>query len=179
MKILYFPGLASIIEKDHDFAKSCKYVHLREMADCDIFDYQSFNPTKIVAKAKEYDLLFGSSFGGFFAFYISVVTGQKSISVNPSLTLDERINTLKQSHPKELSFISQNQLKILKVTPKGEKCPNVNILMNLDDEVINAYEVLDVAKKFGCNTYEFEKGGHQSHNFQGDMLPVVRQIISS
>ena len=179
MKILYMPGLASIVDKQFDLSKSYKLVHLMELADCTVFDYKQFYPSSIVQYISNFDLLFGSSFGGYFAFYLSLATGKPSISVNPSLFLDERIDTLRKEYPKELSFINQSHLKAIKCEPKTKPAKNISIIMNLDDEVIDAYKVVEKAEKYGCMTYTFEKGGHKSSNFQGDMLPTIKMILNS
>lgn len=178
MKILYMPGLASIVDKQFDLSKSCKLVHLMELAVCTVFDYKQFHPSSIIQYVSNFDLLFGSSFGGFFAFYLALATGKPSISVNPSLFLDERIDTLIKEYPRELSFVNKSHLKAIKSEPKSKPAENISIIMNLDDEVIDAYKVVDKAEKYGCRTYTFEKGGHQSSNFQGDMLPTIKMILN-
>lgn len=179
MKILYMPGLASITDKSYDLSKSYKLVHLLELADCTVFDYKKFKTETIRQYTANFDILFGSSFGGYFAFYLSVITGKPSISVNPSLYLDTRINSLLKQYPKELSFIDPKALKSLKRTPTGEPHPHVSVLMNMNDEVLDANKVVAEAENFGCSVYTYEKGGHQSTNFQGDMLPTVKMILNS
>jgi len=179
MKILYLPGIASITDKTYNISNSCKLIHLQEMADCTVFDYKLFNLAGIIQYVSNFDLLFGSSFGGYFAFYLSAITGKTSISINPSLYLNERITLLKKEYPKELGFIDAAAIKSLKTEPTGEPCPHINILMNIDDEVLNAAKIIDIAESFGCNTFVYEKGGHESTNFQGDMLPTIKMILNS
>jgi len=179
MKILYMPGLASIVDKTFDLSQSCKLVHLMELSDCTVFDYKLFRPADIIQYVSNFDLLFGSSFGGYFAFYLSLTTGKPSISVNPSLYLDERIEELRKEYPKELAFIKQSELKAIKIKPTGTPAEHVNILMNLDDEVIDASKVVAMAETFKCSLYTYEKGTHQSSNFQGDMLPTIKMILNT
>ncbi|PLX66329.1 MAG: hypothetical protein C0602_11735 [Denitrovibrio sp.] len=179
MKILYMPGLASIVDKTYDISKSCKLIHLQELADCTVFDYKKFNPSHIKQYVMNFDLLFGSSFGGYFAFYLSLSTSKPSISVNPSLYLDERIQSLHKEYPEKLSFIKQSELKLIKEEPAGTTSPHIHILMNMDDEVISAAKVIEKADKFGSNIYTYEKGSHESTNFQGDMLPTIKMILNS
>lgn len=179
MKILYMPGLASIVDEQFDFANSCKLAHMMEMGDCTIFDYKQFKPEDIIQYASNFDLLFGSSFGGYFAFYISLATGKPSILINPSLFLDERIESLIKEYPKELSFINKAHLMAIKKAPVEMPASNINIIMNMDDRIIDAYKVVEKAEKYGCNVFTFDKGGHQSSNFQGDMLPTIKMILNS
>ncbi len=179
MKILYLPGLASITDKNYDLSSSCKLVHLMELANCTVFDYKLFKPSDIIQYISNFDLLFGSSFGGgYFAFYLSAITGKNSISVNPSLYLDERIDKLKKEYPKELAFIDANAVKALRTKPTGEPCGHMNVLMNIDDEVLDAGKILSIAEMFKANMYVFEKGGHESTNFQGDMLPTIKMLLN-
>lgn len=179
MKILYMPGLAYLTEKNYDLSNSCKLVHLLELADCTVFDYKLFSPGEIMQYISNFDLLFGSSFGGYFAFYLSVISGKTSISVNPSLYLDQRIDQLKKDYPAELGFIHPAALKSIKCKPTGEPARHIHVLMNLDDEVLDAGRILTTAEDFGCNCYTYEKGGHESTNFQGDMLPTIKMILDS
>jgi len=179
MKILYMPGLAFITDKGYDITKSCKLVHLMELAECTVFDYKYFRPADIVQYISNFDLLFGSSFGGYFAFYLSALTGKPSISVNPSTYLDERIESLIREYPRELSFIDSKSLKALKTEPKDKPCSHIHVLMNKDDEVINADRVAKTAEKYGANLYLYDKGSHESTNFQGDMLPTIKMILNS
>jgi predicted esterase YcpF (UPF0227 family) len=179
MKMLYMPGLASITDETYDIAKSSKLVHLIRLADCTVFDYKKFRTDSIMQYISNFDVLFGSSFGGYFAFYLSVISGKTAILVNPSLYLDERIDNLKKQFPAELSFIDAKALKSIRVKPSGEKCGDIHVLMNLDDDVINAAKVTETAEKFGANLYLYEKGGHESSNFQGDMLPTIKMILNS
>lgn len=172
------PGLASITDKSYDISKSCKLVHLMELAECTVFDYKLYRPADIIQYISNFDLLFGSSFGGYFAFYLSLNTGKPSISVNPSLFLDERIEKLIKEHQKELSFIKPSEIRAIKSAPTGKPAPHVNVLMNIDDDIIDAGRVIDTSEKFKCNIYTYEKGGHQSSNFQGDMLPTIKMILN-
>lgn len=150
MKILYMPGLASIVDNTFDLSKSNKLIHLQEIADCTVFDYKLFDPSIIKQYVMNFDLLFGSSFGGYFAFYLSLKTGRPSISVNPSLYLDERITALQKQYPTKLSFLKQSELKMIKQEPGDKPSPHVHILMNLNDEVLDARKVLETAERFGC-----------------------------
>ena len=160
MKILYMPGLASLTDKTYDLSKSCKLVHLMELAGCTVFDYRLFKPAGIMQYISNFDLLFGSSFGGYFAFFLSVRTGKPSISVNPSLYLDKRIDQLKRDYPQELGFINADHVKVLRRTPDGKPCGHIHVLMNLDDEVLDAGHILETAESFGACTYTYEKGGY-------------------
>jgi len=178
MKILYFAGLASITDPDYDICKSNKFLHLSEIAECESYDYHSFAPETFLSQISAYDVLFGSSFGGFFSFFGGISTGKTTIMVNPSLKLDERIELLKTIHGEKLSFIDQNMLKKIKTTPNGSKYQNINAFMNLDDEVISASDVIEVSKTFSTNIHTFEKGRHESHNFQGEMLPIIKRILT-
>lgn len=179
MKILYMPGLASIVDSTFDLSKSCKLIHIQELANCTVFDYKLFKPATISQYIANFDLLVGSSFGGFFAFYLSVMTGKPSISINPSLYLDDRMDVLKTEFPSELSFIKKSEIKAIKSPPPSTPCKHIHIIMNLDDEVLDAHRVLAKAESYGCCTYEFEKGGHESTNFQGDMIPTIKMILNS
>jgi predicted esterase YcpF (UPF0227 family) len=177
MKLLYMPGLASITDKTYDLSQSCKLVHLMELHDCTVFDYKLFQPESIVQYISNFDVLFGSSFGGYFAFYLSIRTGKPSISVNPSLYLDERIDSLVAEH-EALSFIDKKALKSLKTSPTSTPASQVSVLMNMDDEVLDANKIIKTAQDFHAATYTYEKGGHESTNFQGDMLPTIKMILS-
>jgi len=178
MKLLYFPGVQSILADDYEYAQSYKLVHLMQICDCDIFDYRNFDAQKSIKLVKEYDVLFGSSFGGYFAFNMAVITGQKCISVNPSLYLDKRFAMLMEKYPNKLSFIKPAQLEAIKAEPLKNTHPNIHILINTDDEVLDAEKIIGIAEKFGCNIYRYEKGGHESSNFIGEMLPTIKQILS-
>jgi len=178
MKLLYFPGIQSIIAEEYDFAQSYKLVHLMEICDCEVFDYRNFDSKKTIERVRNYDVLFGSSFGGYFAFNMAVITGQKCISVNPSLYLDKRFSTLMEQYPNKLSFIKPAQVAAIKAEPMKSKHPNIHIMMNMDDEVLDAHKIVGIAERFGCNIYRYEKGGHQSSNFIGEMLPAIKQILS-
>lgn len=179
MKVLYMPGLASITDKDFDIANSCKFKHLAEISDCTVFDYRKYRRADILKYVANFDVLFGSSFGGYFTFFLGLITGKPSIVVNPSLYLDERIGSLIQENPRELSFINPVELKALRTEPTGEPSPHIHVLMNIDDEVLDAGRILSIAEEFQTSMYVFEKGGHQSVNFQGDMLPTVKMIFSN
>ena len=179
MKILYLPGLASITDNNYDIGSSCKLVHLMELANCTVFDYKLFKPSSIIQYISNFDLLFGSSFGGYFAFYLSVLTGKNSILVNPSLYLDERIDQLKYEFPTELAFLDSKALKSLRTDPSDKAYDHINVLMNTDDAVLDASRILKIAEEFQANTYIFEKGGHESTNFQGDMLPTIKMLLNS
>jgi len=179
MKILYFPGLASLTDKTYDISKSCKMVHLQEMADCDVFSYKDFHPAKALKFSSGYDILFGSSFGGYFAFYISVMTGVQNINVNPSLYLDSRIDHLKSEYKNELAFLDAEEVKKLKTPSNNKKHQQISVLMNMNDEILDASRVVSIAENFGCKIFTFEKGGHESTNFQGDMLPTIKMLLNS
>jgi len=177
MKLLYFPGLISIIDNSYDLATSCKLIHLHDICDCTVFDYKTFDPEETIRYIKGFDVLFGSSFGGFYAFFLSLVTGQKCISINPSLYLDKRFSLLSQQYPDKLAFIKQEHLTALVKEPVREENKNIHVLMNLDDEKLSAEKVLSIAEKYCCNIYTFEKGGHDSSNFIGEMLPLIKQLL--
>jgi predicted esterase YcpF (UPF0227 family) len=178
MKLLYFPGIQSILADEHDFAQSYKLVLLMQICHCDVFDYRNFDAKSSIDLVRKYDVLFGASFGGYFAFNMAVITGQSCISVNPSLYLDKRFAMLMDKHPNKLSFIKPAQLEAIKAEPLKNRHPNIHILMNMDDEVLDAEKIVGIAGKFGCNIYRYEKGGHESTNFIGEMLPTIKQILS-
>ncbi len=178
MKILYFPGIRSIIDKDYDLAMSCKLVHLKEISECDVFDYHSYELNSALKQTEKYDVLFGSSFGGFFAFNLALRTDKKCICVNPSLYLDKRISALIAENPDRLSFLKTLHLSELIAQPKKQEVSNIHVLMNMDDDVLNAEKILSIARIHHANTYEFEKGGHDSTNFIGEMLPLIKLILA-
>lgn len=177
MKLLYFPGIKSIVEKNFDLPGSAKLAHLMQICDCDVFDYRTYNPTATTDMVQKYDVLFGSSFGGYFAFNMAVLTGQTCISVNPSLYLDKRFGMLLDKYPAELSFFTPALISALKTEPAKASYSNIHILMNRDDEVLDAQRIIDIAESYGCDTYAFEKGGHECTNFTGEMLPLIKQIL--
>lgn len=177
MKLLYFPGINSIIDTTYDITQSSKLVHLMEICDCEVFDYRSYDPDKTLDLIKKYDVLFGSSFGGYFAFNIAVITGQTCISVNPSLYLDKRFETLLSQYPAELGFIKPAHVAAIKKEPLKYTNKHIHVLMNLDDEILDSQRILGIAEKYNCDIYSFVKGGHESTNFIGEMLPLIKQIL--
>lgn len=178
MKILYFPGIKSLTDRDYDISQSCKLVHLRELYECDIFDYRTYALERSVRLAEDYDLLFGSSFGGFFALHLALRACKPCISVNPSIYLDKRFATLVSNYPDELSFLKQAHLDSLIMPPDGKEHKNIHLLMNLDDEILSAERIISIAEEYLCSVYTFEKGGHESSNFIGEMLPLIKQIAA-
>lgn len=178
MKILYFPGLKSITDKEYDLSQSCKLIHLREIYECDVFDYRTFGLSRAAELYKDYDLFFGSSFGGFFAMHLALRLGKKCISVNPSLYLDKRFAVLLAQYPDELGFIKQAHLDSLIYPPDGKAHKDIHILMNLDDEVLSADKIISIAEQYRSSVYTFEKGGHESTNFLGEMMPLIKQITA-
>lgn len=175
--MLYFPGLQSIIVKDSSMPGSAKLAHLMQLCECDVFDYRSFNPTQLIDTVQKYDILFGSSLGGFFAFNLAVITGQTCVVANPSLYINKRCESLLTKYPEELNFITPEVLSTIKAEPVKTTYSNIHVLVNLDDEILDSSRVIAIAEEYGCNLYLFDKGGHECSNFTGEMLPLIKQII--
>ncbi|QAR32895.1 hypothetical protein EP073_05590 [Geovibrio thiophilus] len=174
MRILYFPGLAHVVEKSVNTKNSLKYIHLARHFTVDIFPYSQ---TPELSDADGYDALVGSSFGGYFALNMAVRKNITGIVVNPSFYLDRRIRMLKVTGD-GLDHIDEDRLINLKCTESLKKNgQNLHIFMNMDDDVIEPAGIQHACDEYGINFYPFKTGGHEAHNFEKQMLPRIIKIL--
>ncbi|MGE4497168.1 MAG: YqiA/YcfP family alpha/beta fold hydrolase [Deferribacterales bacterium] len=174
MKILYFPGLAHVVEKSVNTKNSLKYIHLAGRFHVDIYPYSR---TPELSDIKGYDALVGSSFGGYFALNMAARKNITGIAVNPSFYLDKRIRMLKVTGD-GLDHIDEDRLITLKCAESLKKNGNMlHVFMNMDDDVIEPSGIKRACTEHGINFYQFDSGGHEAHNFEKDMMPVIMEIL--
>ncbi|WP_022850442.1 YqiA/YcfP family alpha/beta fold hydrolase [Limisalsivibrio acetivorans] len=169
MRVLYFAGLSHVIENNINLQNSSKLVYLSKFLDVDVFSH-----TGMLPDADGYDAFIGSSFGGFFALWGAARYGITGIGINPSLLLPERIEHHKQIFPEQLSIFSRESLNAMRMeNPHGD----LHVLINMDDEVLGAENVIREAGKNGMKTLAYNKGGHEAVNFSEEMLPNIKEIL--
>ncbi len=175
MRILYFPGLAHVVERSVNTKNSLKYIHLARHFTVDIYPY---NRTPELSDAEDYDAVVGSSFGGYFALNMAAQKNMTGIAVNPSFYLDKRIRMLKITGD-GLDHIDEEKLISLKCSESLKKSgQNLHVFMNMDDDVIEPAGIENACTEYGINFYPFKTGGHEAHNFEKDMLPRIIRILT-
>ena len=172
MNALYFPGLASLTDDNYDIEQSEKYCEFAGIMNISPYLYEN-----LTLEPQGYDLFIGSSFGGFFAYFLGIINNTPNIGINPSLLLDERIKMLKEDHS-ELDFLPENFLADIKSI--AQSCPHhpvSRVFMNRDDEVIDFESIKSFCIENNIDLHSYEKGGHVSLNFKSQMLPDIRRYI--
>lgn len=137
-------------------------------------------------------IVVGSSLGGFYAYYLSVIFNIPCILINPCFNPWEAlkgslgVNTLYGSEKigdetKETFELKPHHLGELKML--GNKLDAItkndtlnNFFISCDDEVINHSETL--LKFKGCNIKLFDKAGHTFTKFDR-VLPDIEKILKN
>ena len=133
MKVAFFHGLESL----HISDKS-DYLHNNFLgrAYCPKMDYQNKGTYEYILKlikSYDFDLLIGSSMGGWFAYCISLDTGIDTVLFNPAFNRMEFTNHL------------------------GNKTPNHTIILGKNDNIVNHDLSKEYIKNFGIGTFDIHE----------------------
>ena len=156
MKILNLHGLnGSAHNTNYQFLS--KYYSGRE--DVEIIspqiDYASCSPYEVINILYDNifaDIVVGNSFGGFFAYVFSAISGQKALLINPCVPPHKYIGNLvpEYKYLDELTHIWEAVYK--------HKPSNYSLLLGDIDEVIDTITTLNTLND--CKDYTIISGGH-------------------
>jgi uncharacterized protein len=140
---------------------------------------------ELISKHKEPTIIVGSSFGGFYAFYTSVIYKKNCILINPSMkpwkSLQEAIGEHQRFVTGEKFVWEAEYLSLLekldeRIKRVGIVETKLNFFLSNDDEVLDHSNVRKDYPGAATIIY-FDNCGHRFMRFD-EILPQIKEIFA-
>ena len=174
-KVLYFHGLNSSKEKSNTFKQLEKDTILS--VDCYSMDYSKQNMMDLFIgkELNKYDVLFGNSFGAFFALYFGLKYKIPLVIANPSITPTKTI-LIKNNISTDIYKQLEKELDDLIEFGSMDDIPKT-IILSSHDEVVDNTIIKNKTRLIVNSEVQMINGSHRLSKDAVDY--IIKELIES